>query len=154
MFKLTISAFILCFLFSSCGKGHCGKATFTLGLVAFNNSESDTIILRRFTKSTNFSFQQDSIFIDTLNTYFQKYSDTTIVRYQTPEGLQLLTDEYDYEIFLPESNSIFRLTDITYTKLYQGSGEKVVCYAKLNSYKINGQLKTTSENKDYILIDK
>lgn len=154
MFKLTISAFILCLILSSCVKGRCSEASFTLGLVAFEEAESDTIILRRFDKGTNFSTQHDSIFIDILTTPFQKYSDTTIVKYETPEGLRLLTVEYDYEIVLPESNNIFRLTDIKYTKHYQASGEKVMCYSKLDSYKIDGQLKNPSDINEYILIDK
>ena len=154
MFKLTIAVLIICSILSSCVKGHCGKATFTLGLIAFSNSESDTIILKRFIKSTNFSTEKDSIFIDTLNTQFLKYSDTTIVYYHSPEGLQLLSDEYDYEIYFPKLNNFYRLTDITYTYQYQPSGEKISCYGKLDSYKIDGQLKNPSFNYDFILIHK
>ncbi len=154
MFKLTISAFIACVILSSCGKPHCGKPTFTLGLIAFSDAESDTIIVRRFDKGTNFSAQHDSLFIDTLDTHFQKYSDTALVKYQTAEGLGLLTNDYDYQIFLPGPTSVFRLTDITYTTFYQGSGEKVSCLTKIESYKINGQLKTPSDEYNFIFIDK
>ena len=154
MFKLTIFAFLVCVILSSCHKAHCNTASFSLGLVAFSTAESDTIILRRFDKGTNFTSEHDSLLIDTLNTPFQRYSDTTILYYRTPDGLSVFTEEYDYEIYLSKLNRVFRLTDIIYTNALGASGERQFCFAKLNSYNINGQLKNPSNDNDIIFIDK
>jgi hypothetical protein len=153
MFKLTISAFILSAMLSSCGKAHCGKASFTLGLIKFTDAESDTIIVKRFNKGTNFSSLHDSVFVDKLNSQFQRSSDTIIVYYYTSEG-QLLTEDYDHEIVLPGSPRVFRLADIAYTNEYEPSGEKVMCIAKIDSYKIDGQLKNPSNQGNFIFITK
>jgi len=152
MRPLLFFAIIVCTAFSSCTKGKCRKASFSLTAIGFKEAETDTIILRRFEKSTNFSLLHDSLFLDKTNTTFSFFSDTTHVSYRMPDGSGLLSDDFDYQVILPQPNSFFRLTDINYQNLYMGSGEKVVCVNMLTSYKMDGLVHTVSMDFGRIVV--
>ncbi len=154
MLKLLFLSLVVCSMVSSCTKGKCGKAHFQLTTIGFSEEETDTIIIRRFEKNTNFSILYDSLFLHKTNTSFSFYSDTTYVYYNSHDGSGIPVDDFDYQISLPQPISFFKLTDITYIHEYIGSGEKIVCYPRLSTYQLDGQMKKDSEGLSRVVVKK
>lgn len=125
----------------SCGEYPCKEASDYIGLISFTPAETDTIIIRRVTKSTNFSIQKDSLFLNKSNANFQQNGDTVLVLAGSNDGNAIITSDYDYEIFLPGANVTYTLSDIVEPLQYGRGGKyKVLCINSIDSYKLNGQL--------------
>ena len=140
---LGLNIFCICLL--SCGKDiPCDDATSTLNFISFPDTETDTIILKRFTKATNFVTPVDTFFFNKLNSSYAVFSDTLEIG-NSFGGDNGLKSKYDYEIYLPQTNKIFRISEIieefTHTR---GGGlfsmDKRGCVNPIKSYKLNGQL--------------
>lgn len=146
--------FVVLAFMSSC-EYPCGKASDFIALVGFTRAESDTIIVRRFTKSTNFSIQKDSLLIDSTNANLQRNADTVIVLRGWGDSYATITSDYDYEIFLPGANVTYTLSDIKEPLQYgRRGGGKVYCVNAISSYKLNGKLVSDSKNFDRIYLKK
>lgn len=127
-------------MFNSCGRYPCGDASSFIGLINFSEAESDTIILRRFTKGTEFAALQDSVMITQSNANLQRQHDTVLVLFSF-DGSQTITSDYDYEIFLPQTNRVYKLSDIREDKRFGSkAGQKVYCINPITSYQLNGEL--------------
>lgn len=127
-------------MFHSCGRYPCGEASSFIGLVNFTGAESDTIILRRFTKGTALAALQDSMMITQSNANLQRQHDTLLVL-SSYDGNQMIRSGYDFEIFLPGANCVYKLSDITQDIHYGNkAGEKIYCINPITSYKLNGEL--------------
>lgn len=143
IFLLGLSIF--CIFLLSCNKEiSCNEATSTLNFISFPNIETDTIILKRFTKATNFTTPVDTFSIHNSNSSYERFNDTLQIG-NSFGGDNGLKSKYDYEIFLPHSNRIFRISEITeeFTHITGGglfSMDKRSCVNLIKSYKINGQL--------------
>ena len=135
--------FVIClagFLFNSCGRYPCGNASSFIGLVNFTEAESDTIIIRRFSKGTDFTALQDSMVITQFNANLQRQHDTMLVLFPF-DGNEIITSDYDFEIFLPATNSHYKLTAITEDIRYGSkAGAKIYCINPITSYKLDGEL--------------
>lgn len=135
--------FFLCltgFMLNSCGHYPCGDASSFIGLVNFTEAESDTIIIRRFAKGSGLTTLHDSMMITQLNANLQRQQDTVNVLFHF-DGNQFITSDYDFQIFLPATNSVYELTDITEDIRYGSkAGEKNYCINPITSYKLNGKL--------------
>jgi len=101
------------------------NASLSFGLISFSDQESDTIILRRYEKGSNFSTLKDN--------------DTLDLAYTTSIGL--ITSQYDYELYFPGAIKLYRLSAIE-----EEAGEirhafwnnvKVGCVNKITSFTIN-----------------
>lgn len=125
----------------SCGEYPCKQASDYISLISFTPAETDTIIIRRFTKSTNFSIQKDSLLIDKTNANLQQNGDTVLVLKGWGNSFATITSNYDYEIFLPGANVTYTLSDIEEPLQYGRHGTyKDLCINSINSYKLNGQM--------------
>jgi hypothetical protein len=135
--------FIICltgFLFNSCGRYPCGNASSFIGLINFTESESDTIIIRRFIKGADFTALQDSMVITQFNAHLQRQHDTLLILFPF-DGNEIITSHYDFEIVLPGINRVYKLTDITEDIRYGSkAGAKVYCINPITSYKLDGEL--------------
>ena len=157
---MKIAAIIKIFLFAvlalmcSC-EYPCGRASDFIALVGFTRTESDTIIVRRFTKSTDFSIQKDSLLIDSTNANLQRNGDTLIVLRGWGDNYATITSDFDYEIFLPGANVTYTLSDIK-EPLQYGSrgGGKVYCVNTISAYKLNGELVTAGKDLGRIYLKK
>ncbi len=126
-------------LFYSC-QYPCGRASSSIGLISFTDTESDIIILRRFSKSTNFTDLQDTFTISRNNSNFQREHDTLLILHGMEDGNNDITSSYDYEIFLPKISRLYRLSDIVEDIKYGSKlGPKIYCINPIISYKLNGQ---------------
>lgn len=143
--KIIIGLAILCISLLSCGKDiPCDDAISTLNFISFPDSETDTIILRRFNKSTNFTAPIDTFFLNNLNSSYSKSHDTLEIG-NPFKGDNGLKSKYDYEIYIPQTSRLFILSDIVeeFSQTKGGglfSMDKRGCINTIKSYKLNGQL--------------
>ena len=147
----------MCILFAAtmmqaCSDYPCSKADLQFCLVDFSDSESDTIIIRRFVKG-NFSSLLDSFSISHIN---YARSNDTLEMVAFP-GTALLQSDYDYEIYFPETGKLISVTEISEEQRYlkkKGifSTTKEGCVNQITSYMQDGQIKTVSEfNQAYFV---
>ena len=127
----------------SCRDCPCIRANLNFGLVNFTEAQTDTIILRRFDKSTNFSIQIDSM--PFYNSNFGAFPDT-LLSYHPPDVY--LVSDYNYEIFFPDPGKLFRISEINEViseqRCYPLAREKVDCVNEITSFKLNGQISQPS----------
>ena len=131
-------------MMQACSDYPCTKADLQFGLVDFSDSESDTIIIRKFEKG-NFNSLQDSFFISQIN--FSRNNDT--LEMVAFPGTALLQSDHDYEIFFPETGKLIRVTEISEEQRYlkkKGifSTTKEGCVNQITSYMQDGRIKTVS----------
>lgn len=130
----------ICLLLNSCGRYPCGNASSMIALVNFTDAESDTIILRRFVKNTGFMNLYDTLLITQLNGNFQSLNDTLLVMYSVNDH-HVITSDYDFEIYFPEIDKIYKLTDVAEDIRYGSkAGEKVYCINPITSYKLRWRI--------------
>jgi hypothetical protein len=138
--KIIFFSLLTCWLLSSCGEYPCGKASSTIALIGFTGIDSDAVILRRFSKGTNFTTLTDSIILNRSNSNFQVQHDTLLILYGSTDGNDAITADYDYQIVLPKINRVFGLSDIVENVQYgRNNGTKEYCLNNFTSYKIDGQ---------------
>ncbi len=132
---------IISIAFFSCSY-ECSNATVNFSLVSFQAAETETIIVRKFTKMSNFTSLLDTFSLNQLNSSYSNTNDTLEVRnsYGTDNGL---LSKYDYEIYLPAINRLYKVSEINeeFRSINQGlSCKKRGCVNSFKSYKVNGVL--------------
>lgn len=124
-------------LIASCDDYPCTKAELQFGLVGFSDTESDTIILRRFTNGTSSTLKDTFLFA---NISFQRSLDT--LKMVGFPGSALLQSDNNYEIFFPATAELISVTDIVEEQLYMKPRGNVYCINSIISYTLNGQITT------------
>ncbi len=131
-------------LLFSCGNTPCARGDLRFNLIGFSDAESDTIIIRRYQKTT-------SVIIDTLlvgasnQISYIRFGDT--LRVGGLSSSILLLSDFDYQILFPGASRNFSITEIneqissTNRGLFNTS--KVGCINPIISCKINGQATNT-----------
>ncbi len=141
-----ILVFFAAAAFFACGSYNCGEAEgiriSTVGLTAV---EIDTIILRKFTKGSNFTSRIDTLSINSSNALFQfpyTSKDTSFMGVLSPDVL--LKSKYDYEIFIPAINKQVRITAISEPQQRMKKGlfntTKEYCVNAIQSFQQDGQM--------------
>lgn len=142
------NTYIFCFIIfvtviiASCGEYPCAKSALHYSLIGFSDAESDTIILRRFTKNT--LSLKDTFFFDEGNPLrFRRSNDTLSM--VAISSTALLESNYDYQLFFPQAGKIFAISEIQEEQLYQKNTtifntKKVGCLNKITSCRVNGLL--------------
>lgn len=134
---------LITFLFS-CGNSPCARGDLRFNLIGFSDAESDTIIIKRYKKTT-------SIIIDTLlvgasnQISYVRFGDT--LRIARLSSSVLLLSDFDYQILFPGASRNFSITEIneqlSSTNRGLFSTSKVGCINPIISCKINGQVTNT-----------
>ena len=134
--------YILIFLLSasfitSCYKKcPCSAASMPIQLVSFSHSESDTIIIRRFTKGANFQMIKDTLLIDSTNcNYINMGGDT--LQLVTSSLIGHIADDFDYEVYIPSLNMEWKISGLT-EHLQEGPCGRCLNY--FTSFVKDGQL--------------
>jgi hypothetical protein len=146
---IVITFFVSCCKKKDCLPGQIREIDFAL----YTASDIDTIILRRFSKASNFNNLIDSIILNNSNSNFYPHGDTTVMNISDTSFL--IKANYDYEIYIPPTNTVERINGITDKKTQhqvctvcdcvQGP-----CYNPVTSFTLNGQI----VSDDYIFIKK
>ena len=150
LFK-TILGILLGFLLYGCGYP-CGKASSFIGLVSFTDAESDTIILRRFSKGTNFAALRDTFILARSNSNFERNNDTLLILHAIDANNDI-TSDFDYEVFLPKVGILYRLSEIM-EELQSGRGKGAYCINPITAYRLNGQFFSGDRRYDFIFLKK
>ena len=120
----------------SCGEYPCGKAETVFGLVGFSDLESDSIIIRRFVKNSNFSSQLDTAILFPIR--FRRVHDTLELVAFTGEAV--LKSEYDYQLFFPRIPKLVSISKLEEEQRYgKKSGNKEYCMNRMISCQVNDQ---------------
>ena len=137
-----LSLLIICLLIASCGSYPCSNATPSISFVAFTPNETDTIIVKRFIKSTNFSSLADSFKVYAGNSTYQRSTDTLEIFFPFGTDNGFLS-KYDYQVYLPKNSRRFQISEINeeFRSLKKGlSMDKVGCENFITSYRLDGNL--------------
>lgn len=136
---LFLTLFIVLFIPFSCGKKcTCSPGGLDIEFVGFTLTEVDTVVVRKFHKGTNFLSQIDSAILNTNNSGYTQSNDTIFFQelYRSPyfESIN------DYELFFPEPNLTYRLTDIREIIVEENCIQRNLhgCRNQITSVKING----------------
>ncbi len=140
LFKLISGCFGFPLLLITCDYP-CGKASAHLQFISFSELESDTVIMRRFIKGSDFKNVQDTFLLNSINSGFYRQGDTLDVLHSI-NSYDLITADHDYEIYLSGANKLYTLTEVTedYQRGERSGCQKDYCINRFKSYKVNGQL--------------
>jgi len=144
---------IICITLISCNYD-CNHATANISLLSFPVNETDTIIVRKFTKSSNFKSLLDTFSLNKSNSSYQRTNDTLEI-YNTFGTDNGLLGKYDYEVYLPEINRLFQITEISEAFQSINSGlscNKVACVNYFKSYKVNEQLVDVNSHDPFYFV--
>ena len=150
MKQLVTFFIIISVTFLSCSY-ECSNASANFGLVSFQPSETNIIIVRKFTKMSNYTSLLDTFSLNQSNSSYRNTNDTLEVHYSFGTDNGLLS-KYDYEIYLPSINKLYQISEISeeFRSINQGlSCNKLGCLNSFKSYKMNGEL--ISVNSTYTL---
>ena len=147
-------AFIFCItLLTACGSRPCIEGMPTLNYVSFTDAETDSIILRKYVKDGGFTSLMDSVIISKSNSIYQKSNDTLHILTSPYGGDYPLDIHFDYEVYMPFANKLFRISNIVVkqTEVNEGiSMDKTNCLDPIKSYTLNGQIINTNSYVLYL----
>jgi hypothetical protein len=139
--KLFIIPLFAISFFVSCKETPCGRAFSPLGLKNFAAADFDTVIIRKYKKTSDFTIRLDSVLIKSGTYGFQQINNDAVIPF-TMGGENEFRSDYDYEVYLPKINRLFRITGIVEEFHSQKDGlfsnKKNYCYNPITSYKVNG----------------
>ncbi|HEY6435833.1 MAG TPA: hypothetical protein VIY47_04530 [Ignavibacteriaceae bacterium] len=140
MKKLLIFCMFSYSILHSCSYS-CSEATLSISLIGFTSDETDTVIVRKFTKSANFTTILDTFLLNETNSSYYLENDTLKINaaYGTDDGL---LSRFDYEIYMPENNELYQISEImeVYRSISNSGCTKEGCINSITSYKIDGKL--------------
>ncbi len=128
----------------SCGRDEpCSEASACiLRYISFPDAQTDSIVIRKFSNDSAFDILVDSVIITKNNSSYQKSNDTLDIINSATGGDYTLNIDYDYEIYLPNANKLFKISNITQQQTYFRAVPyyKRECVNPIKSYLLNGQL--------------
>lgn len=130
-------------IFSSCKKCPCGAAEGLLpAFIGYSESQTDTLILRRYANTGTFSQLMDTLLINEPLLNFKRSNDTLSPTYNSISIPMI--EGNDYEIVVPAINKTYRISGIAETKNTMTcnsifSMDKTYCVNPMDEYIINGE---------------
>ncbi len=152
MKKILILASLIIIL-SSCDREiECGDPPINLNFIGFSQSSLDTIVIRKFSKESNFQNQIDSIQATSRNSTIVNTSDTASLNlgdiYRNPRF------GFDWQIFIPSINRTIYLTEITKqekTGSCSSFASDCFCEDEITGLKVDNQLGILQDSYYYRL---
>ncbi len=149
LFPVVITAMTLT---ACCYEVDCEQENLNFGLVSFKTSDIDTIIFRKYEANSNFQSLKDTMKITNINVLnpSRSVSGDTVVflmsNYPSDNIKFQLKAGNDYEIFIPGTLKLTRITDIleqkTKRKNCDISDGNRTCYNPIIGFKVDGQPKS------------
>lgn len=140
---------------AACGGYDCSKAEMSLGFIGFSKTESDSIVLRKYSRGDNFRTYLDSATITPTNTQYQFTGDTLIFVVYTG-NINLVSDQ-DYEIYFPKIAKSYRVTKITEEQTSKNWGlscNKDGCINPLINYELDEKFVDARNYNNRIFVKK
>lgn len=124
----------------------CGRAFLNINMISFPNSETDEMIIKKFIKGSGFATTVQTFTINRNNSwYYQRPGDTLEIGnvFGNDGGL---TSDFDYELNIPTTGVVYRISDIEEKKnSRKWTLKKVYCLNNITSYKLNNQITTGTD---------
>jgi hypothetical protein len=147
------SLIVLLALFTSCHNCICALSEgLRLGLISFDSTEIDTMIIRKFDKGSNFSHLIDTSQWDRSKVAFYSYNDT--FQMGAFLGGILLQSKFDYQVFIPAVNRTINITEINEPQLEGDCRGKVACGNIITSVRLNSDLTPTTIQNEILFLKK
>ena len=138
------------FCFTSCGKCDCIDENISPNFINYDSLETDTIIIRKYAKNTNFTALIDTAFFDDKSSFRIKLHDDTL-SFPYHVGNFSISVNYDWIFFLPSINRAIRISDIVSEKTSMPCGTgKVQCVNPIESLNIYGLISNAEDYNFYI----
>ena len=123
-----------------------------LGMVSFDSTDIDTIIIRKFGKGNNFNQLIDTSQWDRAKVIFHSQNDT--FQMGAFLGGILLKSNFDYQVFIPALSRNFNITEMNEPQLEGNCSGKVMCVNAIVSCKLNGSTTPVQINSDILYLKK
>lgn len=137
MKKSIIISLAISLIINGCTTTDCISDGLRFNLINFTDQEASIIILRKYSKSSNFNALLDTA---KLTMGFARFGDTLQVVSRT--GNTQITAEYDYEIVFPVAAKTYGLTEIVEKKSESRKSifknTKEICVNSITNFKLNG----------------
>jgi hypothetical protein len=135
--------------FSSCHDCVCASSDgLKVSFISFDSTEIDTIIARKFQKGSNFTQLIDSLQWDKTNLSLNKHNDS--FQMGSWIGKILLQSQYDYQLFMPANNRIFKIAEISEPQCIDDCSGKVMCINLIVSAKLNDTTRSVQNEILYL----
>ena len=135
---LLIATIIFILFLGSCSKTcYCDVAILNPSFVSFDSSETDTIILRRYARNTNFNSFLDSTVLTAQNADFHFNIDTLSISSDTAKAK--MVSYFDYILYLPSLNRSDSIQNIYETRDTKEGSHNLECNCvnKVLFYQLN-----------------
>jgi len=140
---------------SCCYEIQCTNSGVVVRSIAFPQFTTDqiaSIVIRRFNQNSNFQKPIDSLLINSANSVINSaVSDTPVV--QLNFQIKYITPGYDFEIFVPSTNTLAKITNILQPPSqenacsYSEVPEHSSCSNPITSVTVNGVLQNYGGNQ-------
>lgn len=141
---------------SSCNKTcFCTTATLYPNYVGFTSAETDSVILRRYTKASQFTRLIDTVVVTANNAQFSFSQDTLSIR--SGDAALRIRSFYDYILYLPEANRSDSVYGIYETRDTEKGSRDLECNCInriLSFYQNNNLIQVTDPSSPQIFINK
>lgn len=123
-----------------------------LGLISFDSSEINTIVIKKFEKGSGFNHLVDTSFFDRgINIFYPKNDTFEMAAYP---GNMPLKSNFDYEIVITSANRTYQVTEINEPQVEGDCGGKVICVNEIVSCKLDGSFVSTDNLRQTIYLEK
>ena len=131
-------------------KYDCARSTgMRINFISYTQQEVYPFTIRKYSRNSNFTQLIDTLIADQ-NTISFQWKNDTLDAVRLLSNTKLLTD-FDYEIFVPATNSVYKITEITEPQLEgRKSNKKIMCINQITSCRINGQFIAISYENLYL----
>jgi hypothetical protein len=120
-----------------------------INFISFTTQEVNPFTIRKYSKNSDFSNLIDSLIADQ-NTIGYQWNNDTLKAVSLISTTKLLSD-YDYQISIPATNSLYKITEINEPQLEgRKSTKKIMCLNQITSCRINGQFTIISYDNLYL----
>jgi len=139
----------------SCKEYPCSPAIGNIRITGFSINETDTVMVRKYSKSGNFTTLLGTYQLDSLRSYYLRKGNVLEIYSTASYGNDFgLLSRYDYEIYLPKPNRLFQVSEITEDHQTRRSGismDKSQCINPFTSFKVNSVLYVNGNDNSYLI---
>jgi hypothetical protein len=146
----TLFLFAIILISMQACKYDCARSTgMRVNFISFTIQEVRPFTIKKYSKNSNFAQLIDSVLVDE-NTINYQWNNDTLNAVRLFMNTKLLSD-FDYQISIPATGSIYKITEITEPQLEgRKSNKKIMCGNQITSCKINGQFTAIGHEDLYL----
>jgi len=135
-------------IFTGCTTEYdCAESKILPAFIGFAQTDLDTIFLRKFQRGDNYAHMVDQVVVThNTRTTYSTSNDTTTIFFT--DGINGITAGYDWEIFLPITNTTVVVSDILSEKKTTKCGSGIFSMDKFGCFCTNKVFSLQQDNQD------